>query len=269
MRLLPNSRSGWLVGLFVMGFVVLGSPQSAFPAAETIFPRAVVELDNFWTLATWGDGSARLNVGSVPSDAVSLPAGTFPVEKLVVDFKAAIEIAGPTPKYKEDPSKYWRAWQNAAMSISLEESGSAQSDSAGEQNTRAVAVFTPEIKAYFDQMLATGLTENMRRISNSIPVFSEKLMKSLTTWTNSPEYKARSVSAPVTAVATVAAVAKPQEIPSPSPLKMQPPAQTVYPEPAPVATQDESIGIRGWLVVGLLAIAAFLTYRFIKLRLGS
>ncbi len=105
----------------------------------------------------------------------------------------------------------------------------------------------------------------MKLLTNLVPVFSEKAMKSLADWTNSPQYKARP-SVPAAVITPVAA--KPMAIPQPVIAKSKP-AQSLASETAPIEVKDKSLSLRGWLVVVLLGIGAFLAYRFIKLRLGS
>ena len=220
-----------------------------------------------WQLELRGDGSARLQYGSAMNDNIDVPPNTFPLEKILADVALAIEVAPYVPPlfsegYRADPAGHAATWANSALRIYRKETESKPS-------TTELAIFTPEIKAYFDRILQAEMSDRMKMITAQSPIFSEKVMKSLSEWTNSLQYKQRMSAPPVTAAVSAPVVAKPMEISAPAPAGVQPRIKPVSTEPASIDAKDNSIGFRGWLVVVLLAIAAFLTYRFIRLRLGS
>ena len=220
-----------------------------------------------WQLHLRGDGSARLQFGSSMSDNIDVPPNTFPLEKRLADIAFAIEVAPYKHRlfsegYRADPAAYDAAWDRSALRITRMETESTP-------GITDLAIFTPEIKAYFDRMLQAEMSDRMKMITAQSPIFSEKVMKSLSDWTNSSKYKERVSAPPVTAAVSAPVVAKPTIISAPVLAGVQPPVQPVTTEPASIDVKDNSLGVRGWLVIGLLAIAAFLGYRFIRLRLGS
>ena len=141
-------------------------------------------------------------------------------------------------------------------------------------------MFTPEIKAHFERILSGNIPAAMQQATNEFPVFPEKILKKIAQWTNSALIPAQIPRLPDVTVSNTNSPAPPVFITriDSDPKHIRPRSQSAKDiakgdsdssDPASVDPRDKPIGFRGWLVIGLLAIAAFLTYRFIRLRLGS
>ena len=258
-----------VIGIFLSGMTAVNLHSQTLPRIAT--PIVEAFLSHQWALTLYDDGSGRLVCGA--SDIIEVDAGTFVVEKTLEEFGDAVSVAQSWREFAAVPDKASRG-RDSAFSVTVVGSG-------GIPSLSGTAVFTPEVKSYCDQLLAGALSERMQKFTNRHPVFSEKLMTSLRNWTNSPQYRARSAR-PVDGQSsrisnqTVPQGSQLSSIPGRIALKsdqatrpLGPSDQSEGAPPAEVSHAKFQFTIRGWLVIGLLAIAAFLTYRFIKLRLGS
>jgi len=133
-----------------------------------------------------------------------------------------------------------------------------------------LATFTPELKSCVDRILESpDLREDFRALTNRIPLFSAMALRSLAEGTNLPAGRASNLPNLPFVVARQPSIGISQPDAGQPLSKVQTNPQPVPDLAAVIEAKDGSLGFRGWLVIGLLAIAAFLTYRFIKLRLGS
>lgn len=265
--LMIGACSIW-AGLLVM--VYSASAGGASIDSRRFYSHATLQFGDDWFMTLSVNGSATLTCG--PADAVKVPEGTFEYEKWIADVRAAITAAPPTPDKNPAFEEWLAARRNAEMNITLWDH-----DEAAEKFI--VAMFTPALKSYIDIILEMTMSQRLSSLTNQHSVFSENQMAAIARWTNSPGSQVLDV---------------PQAL---SPLASEPPGSPSFqskiggstqrgssgpqsengvesinslrPVPATNDTKDPPLGFRGWLVVGLLGIAAFLTYRFVRLRLGS
>ncbi len=213
-----------------------------------------IHFSRGWDMTVHKDGGAILVRGAF--DHIRVPAGTF-------DFRL---WEAECIRARDGSQKMGVSYKDHGFV----EIGTSKMDIGSAETT--MGLLTPEIKAYVDRMLEEPLSDRMRSITNEAPVFTFEVLEGLRKWTNSPQSHF-AVEMPQANSGVQTEVTKhPDLAPSRPPTtfeKMKPSVEPPPGEPSAVEGNDKILGFRGWLVIGLLAIAAFLTYRFIRLRLGS
>ena len=133
-----------------------------------------------------------------------------------------------------------------------------------------LATLTPELKSCVDRILESpDLRADFRELTNRIPLFSAVALRSLAEGTNLPAVRASNLpNLPFVVVRHPFIEISQPDAREPLP-KVRAQPERVADSGSATEAKDSSLGFRGWLVICLLAIAAFLTYRFIRLRLGS
>ena len=233
--------------------VALSSTINISEAAH-IYASASIGFSHGWDMSVLENGGALLVRGAF--DHIRMPAGTFEFrlwEAECIRARVGSREMGIGLKDHGYIEIYTTKWDMSSAETTL-------------------GLMTPELKAYVDRMLEEPLTDRMRSITNEAPVFTYEVLEGLRKWTNSPQSHF-AVEMPQANSGVQTEVTKhPDLAPSRPPTtfeKMKPSVEPPPGEPSAVEGNDKILGFRGWLVIGLLAIAAFLTYRFIRLRLGS
>ncbi len=241
-------------------FFVLLLQFALMVRADDGYSSASIKLGDDWWFHIYNNGSAKVAFG--PMDAVLAKEGTFDNAKWSMCIRASIEAA----------RKKNGAEDIVGRGPGLGRAGGELMIGVTEGNefiaTNYVAMLTPELKEYVDRTFEIGIStsDRVRALTNRYPIFTKGQMASILQSSGS-NFSSALVSGRVGVTAPGGSMSK--EITTPPKAKIEPSTQQQPPEPTDSGTKGGSLGFRRWLVIGLLAIAAFLTYRFIKLRLGS
>ncbi len=145
----------------------------------------------------------------------------------------------------------------------------------GDGDLPLVGVLSPGLKEFVANTLAAYPNSRIVSLTNRSPIYSPEMVKAGDVALKKHQENGGrqfDVGKPVIGIAVAG---KTPRVPAPS--QDVPPATTTSETPVREAAQEGSLGVvagasmgfRGLLVICLLAIAALLTYRSIKLRLGS
>lgn len=211
-----------------------------------------IEFGNGWSLNVFADNSVVLAYGASPEDQIVTQEEAIQFASFEANCLDAIAAA---PKIDMEFST------RLEFRVVRLEVGKKMVSSH-------IAVFTPELKASIDKILATKLPDNIKVLTNKYPVYFPVALRSLTEWSNLPINKAQNSLPDSTAVLNINAATFPQKSEVSTPHNDQLPIPDVSTNKAEVSAVASPLGFRAWIVVALLAMAAFLAYRFIKLRSG-